>query len=128
MHPLSLEDMIHSRRHARSKADYYPKHLFIHVLCHSLVSKDTEEIHAAPASFDIPQSRSPSPGDMDETLDIDESRPMRNLKERFPWTQLFPTEPASDLTLPQPPLTRTTTFDTMDPKVRLTCRLRCLVH
>ncbi|KAI9513096.1 hypothetical protein F5148DRAFT_466834 [Russula earlei] len=38
LHPLSVEDVLHWGGHALSKADYYPKHLFIRVLCHSLVS------------------------------------------------------------------------------------------
>lgn len=38
MHPLSVEDLLHRGGHALSKADYYPKHLFIRVLCHTLGS------------------------------------------------------------------------------------------
>jgi hypothetical protein len=36
MHPLSIEDLLHQGGHALSKADYYPKHMFIRVLCHTL--------------------------------------------------------------------------------------------
>lgn len=32
LHPLSLDVVIHGRDNARSKADYYAKHLFIHIL------------------------------------------------------------------------------------------------
>ena len=38
MHPLSVEDVLFQGGHALSKADYYPKHLFIRVLCHTLGS------------------------------------------------------------------------------------------
>ena len=34
LHPLALEDVFHARKQTRSKADYYPQHLFLHVLCH----------------------------------------------------------------------------------------------
>lgn len=36
LHPLSLDVVIHGRDNARSKADYYAKHLFIHILSHTL--------------------------------------------------------------------------------------------
>ncbi|CAE6419321.1 unnamed protein product [Rhizoctonia solani] len=36
LHPLAIEDVLHGRPNARSKADYYTKHLFIHVLTHKL--------------------------------------------------------------------------------------------
>ncbi|PCH36397.1 hypothetical protein WOLCODRAFT_82117 [Wolfiporia cocos MD-104 SS10] len=37
MHPLAVEDLLHHPYgHARSKADYYPKHLFLRLLCHQL--------------------------------------------------------------------------------------------
>lgn len=32
LHPLSLDAVINGRDNARSKADYYAKHLFIHIL------------------------------------------------------------------------------------------------
>ncbi|CAE7123085.1 unnamed protein product [Rhizoctonia solani] len=36
LHPLAIEDVLHGRKNARSKADYYTKHLFVHVLTHKL--------------------------------------------------------------------------------------------
>ncbi|KAG8768671.1 hypothetical protein FRC12_005444 [Ceratobasidium sp. 428] len=36
LHPLSIEDILHGRKNARSKADYYTRHLFIHALTHTL--------------------------------------------------------------------------------------------
>ncbi|PPR02708.1 hypothetical protein CVT26_009811 [Gymnopilus dilepis] len=36
LHSLALEDILHERGHTHSKADYYPGHLFLRVLCHSL--------------------------------------------------------------------------------------------
>ena len=40
IHPLALEDVLTQRGHARSKADYYPQHLFIRVLNHTLSAED----------------------------------------------------------------------------------------
>ncbi|QRV73043.1 CorA-like magnesium transporter protein [Ceratobasidium sp. AG-Ba] len=42
LHPLSVEDILHGRKNARSKADYYTRHLFIHALTHTL-GKDEDE-------------------------------------------------------------------------------------
>ncbi|KAF8585122.1 hypothetical protein K439DRAFT_1082558 [Ramaria rubella] len=53
LHPLSLEDVLHQRDHIRSKADYFVKHLFLRVLCHSLGSssvKANEHITTLPRS------------------------------------------------------------------------------
>ncbi|KAG8846755.1 hypothetical protein FRB96_001780 [Tulasnella sp. 330] len=36
IHPLAIEDMLHNHQTYSSKADYYPKHLFIRLLCHTL--------------------------------------------------------------------------------------------
>jgi len=43
LHPLSVEDVLHRGSHALSKADYYPKHLFIRVLCHTLSTSQPSE-------------------------------------------------------------------------------------
>lgn len=40
LHPLSLESVLQQRGNARSKADYYSKHLFLRVLCHRLYDDD----------------------------------------------------------------------------------------
>jgi hypothetical protein len=40
LHPLALEDILNQRIQARSKADYYRKHLFLRVLCHTLAPSD----------------------------------------------------------------------------------------
>lgn len=61
MHPLSVEDLLHHRTgHALSKADYYPKHLFIRVLCHTLGSSaQGSELDAPPLLTGLPRSASP---------------------------------------------------------------------
>ena len=61
MHPLSVEDLVHHRTgHALSKADYYPKHLFIRVLCHTLGSSaQGSESDAPPLFTELPRSASP---------------------------------------------------------------------
>ncbi|KAI0055426.1 hypothetical protein BV25DRAFT_1815607 [Artomyces pyxidatus] len=46
MHPLALEDVLHQRGQARSKADYYPQHLFLRILSH-MVGAAPEEVPAA---------------------------------------------------------------------------------
>lgn len=42
LHPLSLESVLQQRKNARSKADYYNRHLFLRVLCHRLSGDDDE--------------------------------------------------------------------------------------
>jgi len=67
LHPLSVEDILHRRGHALSKADYYPKHLFIRVLCHTLDSAHSTSqspgTNAASSSHppftELPRSASP---------------------------------------------------------------------
>jgi hypothetical protein len=78
MHPLSVEDVLFRGGHALSKADYYPNHLFIRVLCHTLGgsthytsqgSKTTAGLEVLPSSpqlTDLPRSTSP--------LRVDEKR------------------------------------------------------
>ncbi|KAG7100027.1 hypothetical protein E1B28_001813 [Marasmius oreades] len=73
IHPLALEDVFHHRPGARSKADYYTKHLFIHILCHELghdgdVLAEIQRHGTSAAlgstlaeSIDIPRSSSPEP-------------------------------------------------------------------
>ncbi|KAH8991944.1 hypothetical protein EDB92DRAFT_1934872 [Lactarius akahatsu] len=78
MHPLSVEDLLHRRGHARSKADYYPKHLFIRVLCHTLGSSTRASQGpegASPAAWSSPAAitglpRSSSPQRLDDKLGI----------------------------------------------------------
>jgi Mg2+ and Co2+ transporter CorA len=41
LHPLTLENILHGRRTSRSKADYYQKWLFIHILCQSLADSQS---------------------------------------------------------------------------------------
>lgn len=52
LHELSLEDVLHSRKTTLSKADYYVKHLFISMLCHSLrpSKEDEHSPHPSPRS------------------------------------------------------------------------------
>ncbi|KAF8273845.1 hypothetical protein EI94DRAFT_1563103 [Lactarius quietus] len=73
MHPLSIEDLLHRRSHSRSKADYYPKHLFIRVLCHTLGSstRASRESASSPAAWSSPAAitglpRSSSPHHFDD--------------------------------------------------------------
>lgn len=79
MHPLSIEDLLHRRSHSRSKADYYPKHLFIRVLCHTLgssrVSRESDKATSSPAAWSSPAAitglpRSYSPHRYDDKVGI----------------------------------------------------------
>ncbi|KAH9832551.1 uncharacterized protein C8Q71DRAFT_860939 [Rhodofomes roseus] len=83
MHPLAIEDVIHQHgNNARSKADYYPQHLFLRILCHRLASEDqwytTDDDSDDPSSIDpgkIPRSESPGPmEDLDYERKGSESR------------------------------------------------------
>ncbi|KAA1477253.1 hypothetical protein DENSPDRAFT_884939 [Dentipellis sp. KUC8613] len=86
LHPLALEDLLHQRGHSRSKSDYYPQHLFIRTLCHTLASAPTQyDFGSHYARGGTPSStmsgktftnlpRSASPVQMDEKIGIaDES-------------------------------------------------------
>jgi len=53
LHPLALEDVFHARKQTRSKADYYPTHLFLRVLCHEL---DRADSNPAASKSTPPQS------------------------------------------------------------------------
>lgn len=88
MHPLAIEDLIHQHGRARSKADYYPKHLFMRILCHRLAPDDDMSLDASlghvpldPSA--IPRTASPEPMDMDHYDEkglesMDEGRTMHN--------------------------------------------------
>ncbi|CAE6458641.1 unnamed protein product [Rhizoctonia solani] len=66
LHPLSLDTVINGRENARSKADYFPQHLFIHILCHTLAQEDAAKkvapVTQEPDLMDSPrQSKSYDP-------------------------------------------------------------------
>jgi len=79
MHPLSVEDILHLGGHTLSKADYYPKHLFIRVLCHTLGSANCSSqgpttaaagLSSSPPFTEIPRSASPGHFNLDEKHDM----------------------------------------------------------
>ncbi|KAF9566994.1 hypothetical protein CPC08DRAFT_681803 [Agrocybe pediades] len=51
LHSLALEDILHERGHTHSKADYYPSHLFIRILCHSLDQESDTPSLSTPADI-----------------------------------------------------------------------------
>ncbi|KAF6748378.1 hypothetical protein DFP72DRAFT_1015290 [Ephemerocybe angulata] len=55
---LALEDILHERGHNHSKADYYPNHLFLRVLCHTL---ETPGDYAESDFFELSEEGSPAP-------------------------------------------------------------------
>jgi hypothetical protein len=82
MHPLSVEDILHLGGHTLSKADYYPNHLFIRVLCHTLGSASCTSqgslpavgstgLSSGPPFTDIPRSASPHHLNFDEKHGVD---------------------------------------------------------
>jgi hypothetical protein len=81
LHPLALEDVLHQRGRARSKADYYQKHLFLRILCHSLADEDDISANdILPATHPragrhtmtgLPRSSSPIPMSELDTYDTD---------------------------------------------------------
>ncbi|KZT73375.1 hypothetical protein DAEQUDRAFT_721973 [Daedalea quercina L-15889] len=73
MHPLAIEDILSQRQHSRSKADYYPQHLFLRVLCHSLTS---DELGTPESSVtNLPRSDSPDLIGIDDSEDEEEGVP-----------------------------------------------------
>ncbi|EIW87253.1 hypothetical protein CONPUDRAFT_161839 [Coniophora puteana RWD-64-598 SS2] len=88
LHPLALEDILHQRGHARSKADYYPTQLFIRVLCHLLGEEEEDDdlAQCAPEGMST-RASSPEPmrsSDYRKTYDDDEdtlhSIPLKTFK------------------------------------------------
>ncbi len=79
MHPLALEDVLHFRKNARSKADYYMQHLFLRILCHTICS-DEEYVESTPdSSFtNLPRSSSPSPIELDDEESYNETKDERD--------------------------------------------------
>jgi len=62
LHPLTLENILHGRRTSRSKADYFQKWLFIHILCQSLADSQT---NASPLTRTLGEDRVQSPAPLD---------------------------------------------------------------
>lgn len=62
---MALEDILHHPNRVRSKADYYPQHLFLRILSHTLAK---EEDNSKTYVHDIPRSESPEP--IDEKTDF----------------------------------------------------------
>lgn len=71
MHPLALEDLLHVRNAARSKADYYQRHLFLRILRHSLIADD-DDAASTNSVTELPRSSSPIPIEDDDDSYWDE--------------------------------------------------------
>lgn len=69
LHPLSLESVLQHRGNARSKADYYTKHLFLRVLCHTLSEDDDH------ASISIQDDDDHGDDEQEDEEDEDEDSP-----------------------------------------------------
>ena len=68
LHPLALEDLLSDRKLARSKSDYFPKHLFLRIVCHELM----DEKEATTYFPNTKRSASPSRMSSQATLAEDE--------------------------------------------------------
>lgn len=83
MHPLALEDLLHVRKAARSKADYYQRHLFLRILCHTLVSDEDATADTPNNSVTrLPRSSSPIPMYEDEEMSDYEDSMAKNDEDR----------------------------------------------
>ncbi|KAI0684676.1 hypothetical protein BC835DRAFT_1388556 [Cytidiella melzeri] len=71
MHPLAVEDLLHARKNGRSKADYYPKHLFLRILCHTLGASDKHGANGHDSLTELPRSSSPIPMSEDDGDDME---------------------------------------------------------
>ncbi|KZW00478.1 hypothetical protein EXIGLDRAFT_830641 [Exidia glandulosa HHB12029] len=69
VHPLALEDILHSHAESRSKSSYFMSHLFLRVMAHQALIGDSDEVSGI---TDL--ARSSSPVELDDD-DSDESRP-----------------------------------------------------
>lgn len=71
LHPLALEEIIHSDSRSHSRAEYYRKHLFLRVLCHEFVDEQHASSTRTRSYTDFPRSASPEPiADFDSTKEI----------------------------------------------------------
>ncbi|KDQ15673.1 hypothetical protein BOTBODRAFT_173752 [Botryobasidium botryosum FD-172 SS1] len=70
LHPLAIEDVLHTRRTAQSKADYYTRHLFIRVLDHTYIEDDDDE-HEHDTPVTGQRSESPTRGVSEEATPAD---------------------------------------------------------
>ncbi|EIN14275.1 hypothetical protein PUNSTDRAFT_129907 [Punctularia strigosozonata HHB-11173 SS5] len=73
LHPLAVEDVLHTPRHSRSKSDYYNQHLFLRVLCHSLAGPNDREPHEHdqinfPHAHDLPAELRVLPNEFQSSL------------------------------------------------------------
>ncbi|KAL0951824.1 hypothetical protein HGRIS_008490 [Hohenbuehelia grisea] len=92
LHSLALEDVLQEQGHNHSKADYYPNHLFLRILCHSLASDEGEspsdtafsETMSTSALIDaVPFARAGSPASMHSSEYPEEGKNDPQKRSRF---------------------------------------------
>lgn len=75
LHSLALEDVLHESGHNHSKADYYPEHLFIRILNHTL-APDYEEEEEEDGNYGLePTLTPPTAPDLDPVTSRDDISP-----------------------------------------------------
>lgn len=96
MHPLAVEDLLHVRQGARSKADYYQRHLFLRILCHTLTSD--EEASNSSSVTHLPRSSSPLPFDDEDDEDENSSTYEDSMAKGEDEKTMYGTPPTSRFT------------------------------
>ncbi|KAG8722814.1 hypothetical protein FRC08_007762 [Ceratobasidium sp. 394] len=94
LHPLSLDVVITGRDNARSKADYYAKHLFIHILSHSLPPDENNPKTGQPLSDDPDPMDTPRPS---KTYDPESG--LGGVTQSAPYSRVPPARRATTMTM-----------------------------
>ncbi|KIM32024.1 hypothetical protein M408DRAFT_327383 [Serendipita vermifera MAFF 305830] len=132
LHPLSIEDILHSKSTMRSKADYYQRHLFLSVLCHAVNSKKAspldakyfrEEDNGSESDSDEEETESEAENETDEAPEEDTKRALlrrvtRRGRKRRSRTKSVDTEAAKTAAARYPSLRWTETMNFLNPEGR----------
>lgn len=102
IHPLAIEDMLHGRQTYSSKADYYTKHLFIRMLCHTLkddddISPNVKPQHAPRATSASTSSATPPPTYTSRPTDAPQSMDKLGFDEDYQGTPAPSRRPTAPL-------------------------------
>lgn len=72
IHPLALEDILHHPNRVRSKTDYYPQHLFLRIVSHTLA----KEYNSNTDMHEVPRSEPPEPMDEETNIPTEGTKPL----------------------------------------------------
>ncbi|KAK7023838.1 cora-like protein [Favolaschia claudopus] len=82
LHPLALEDILHEQGHNQSKADYYQKHLFLRILCHSVPTEEEKRSVEPDLKSEYPGSWAKSSRTQTDAEKLAEFPPEKKSKHR----------------------------------------------